>query len=87
MKVIAFLLFFLFELSKVVLAGPGGFLTLINATPFDWKLTYKHSYQTTWEPADIVAAGLVSPYFTSRSESLLIFSRKLLYSIFGILEP
>ncbi|KAN0108175.1 PLC-like phosphodiesterase [Hyaloscypha variabilis] len=40
-----------------VAAGPGGYVTLINGSPYDWKLTYSHSYQMDWKPAAVIPAG------------------------------
>jgi hypothetical protein len=28
-----------------VLAGPGSYITIINATPYDFQLTYSHEYE------------------------------------------
>lgn len=42
---------------QTVLAGPGGFVSLINATPFDWVLVYQHEYQMEWQPKKIIPAG------------------------------
>jgi hypothetical protein len=44
-------------LISLVTAGPGGFVTLINASPYDWKLIYSHSYQMEWQPAKLIPAG------------------------------
>jgi hypothetical protein len=44
-------------LVPIVAAGPGGYVTLINGSPFDWKLTYSHAYQMDWKPAEIIRAG------------------------------
>lgn len=30
----------------LVLAGPGGHLQLVNMSPYNWKLTYQHSYHS-----------------------------------------
>lgn len=40
-----------------VFAGPGGDVNLVNFTPYDWNLTYSHSYQMTWQPPAIIPAG------------------------------
>ncbi|KAE9377813.1 PLC-like phosphodiesterase [Stipitochalara longipes BDJ] len=40
-----------------VAAGPGGYVTLINGSPYDWKLTYSHSYQMDWKPVAVIPAG------------------------------
>lgn len=34
-----------------------GYVTLINATPYDWKLSYSHSYQMDWNFPVAVKAG------------------------------
>lgn len=41
----------------IVRAGPGGYLALINGTPYNWNLTYSHSYQLDWKPPAVIAAG------------------------------
>ncbi|KAI8976710.1 hypothetical protein BD414DRAFT_539255 [Trametes punicea] len=42
--------------------GQGGYLTIYNATQYDWKKTYQHSYQmNAWDFPDQIAA------FTSAS--------------------
>lgn len=40
-----------------VFAGPGGDLNYINASPYDWKLKHKHSYQIAWDPPGVISAG------------------------------
>jgi hypothetical protein len=40
-----------------VAAGPGGYVALINGSPYDWKLVYSHEYQMDWKPAPIIPAG------------------------------
>src|ERR1700712_3210328 len=54
-KGVGFLL--LSTLLPFVAAGPGGYVNLINASPYDWKLTYSHSYQMDWQPAALIPAG------------------------------
>ena len=45
-------------LAQAGLAKPiSGFVTLINATPFDWELTSSHAYQLDWNFPSIVKAG------------------------------
>jgi hypothetical protein len=47
-----------FFFIQAVFAKPrGGFVTLINATPYDWKLTSSHSYQVDWDFPSVVKAG------------------------------
>lgn len=41
----------------LVAAGPGGYVSLINGSPYDWKSTYSHSYQMDWQPAALIPAG------------------------------
>jgi hypothetical protein len=41
----------------VAFAGPGGHLELVNLSPYDWKLTYQHSYHMGWHPTDLIPAG------------------------------
>ena len=44
--------------TQAVLAKPrSGYVTLINATPYDWKLTSSHSYQVEWDFPSVVKAG------------------------------
>lgn len=40
-----------------VLAGPGGDLNYINASPYNWKLKHSHSYQISWTPPEVIAVG------------------------------
>ncbi len=47
----------LFVVGRFVLAGPGGYVALTNGSPYDWKLTYSHSYHMNWKPVSIVPAG------------------------------
>ncbi|KAH8786043.1 PLC-like phosphodiesterase [Hyaloscypha finlandica] len=54
---VVFLLLGVSTLLPLVAAGPGGYVTLINASPYDWKLTYSHSYQMDWQPAALIPAG------------------------------
>ena len=44
--------------------GQGGYLTIYNATQYDWRKTYQHSYQMNdWNfPATIAAFSSVSIY-------------------------
>jgi hypothetical protein len=53
----AILTLFLSTLISFVEAGTGGYVTLINASPYDWKLTYSHSYQMDFKPAQLIPAG------------------------------
>ncbi|KAK0116871.1 hypothetical protein ONS96_012718 [Cadophora gregata f. sp. sojae] len=43
--------------ASVVLAGPGGYVELANLTPYDWKLTYTHSYHMDWKFPLTIPAG------------------------------
>ncbi|KUJ12043.1 PLC-like phosphodiesterase [Mollisia scopiformis] len=43
--------------AKLVLAGPGGYLQLVNLSPYNWQLTYQHSYHMDWIPGDLIPAG------------------------------
>jgi len=56
-KTICLVLCLLLILLPCVAAGPGGYVTLINATPHDWALTYSHAYQIEWNPPKIIPAG------------------------------
>lgn len=56
-KVLASFGAFLLAGVQPVLAGPGGFVSLINATPFDWVLVNQHEYQMEWQPKQIIHAG------------------------------
>ncbi|KAL2073240.1 hypothetical protein VTL71DRAFT_10564 [Oculimacula yallundae] len=38
-------------------AGPSGHLQLANLTPYNWTLTYTHSYQMRWSFPATIAAG------------------------------
>ncbi|PMD27267.1 PLC-like phosphodiesterase [Hyaloscypha hepaticicola] len=48
---------FFCTLISLVEAGTGGYVTLINASPYDWNLTYSHSYQMDFKPAQLIPAG------------------------------
>ncbi|KAF4625880.1 hypothetical protein G7Y89_g12282 [Cudoniella acicularis] len=48
---------FLAACGQIAWAGPGGYVSLINGTPYNWTLVYSHSYQMDWKPADIIPAG------------------------------
>ena len=38
--------------------GEGGFIVLVNGTPYDWVKTNEHSYQMeTWSFPDVIPAG------------------------------
>jgi hypothetical protein len=38
--------------------GQGGYLSLINATPFSWHKIYEHSYQmNSWDFPDVINPG------------------------------
>jgi hypothetical protein len=55
-----FLIIFLVVLlagGHPVAAGPGGYVTLINGSPYDWKLVCSHENQMHWKPAPIIPAG------------------------------
>lgn len=43
--------------TSIVFAGPGGHLELVNLSPYDWELTYQHSYHMDWHPTDLILAG------------------------------
>jgi hypothetical protein len=59
----AFLISF-FIGGHLVVVGPGGYVTLINGSPYDWKLTYSHEYQMDWKPAPIISTGTsIEQYF------------------------
>ncbi|CAG8952238.1 hypothetical protein HYFRA_00000978 [Hymenoscyphus fraxineus] len=45
-----------------VMAGPGGYVSLVNASPYDWVLLYKHEYQMDWQPKDVIPAGKTLEY-------------------------
>ena len=56
MQLLATLLFF----AQEVFGKPvPGYVTLINATPYDWKLTASHSYQLEWSFPKVIPAGTV----------------------------
>lgn len=38
--------------------GEGGYLSLINATPYAWHKLYQHSYQlNSWNFPDVISSG------------------------------
>lgn len=43
--------------ASVILAGPGGHLELVNLSPYNWTLTYQHSYHMDWKPTKLIPAG------------------------------
>ena len=44
--------------SQLALARPrAGYVTLINATPYDWKLISNHFYQVEWDFPGVIKAG------------------------------
>ncbi|CZR59557.1 uncharacterized protein PAC_09451 [Phialocephala subalpina] len=43
--------------ANLAFAGPGGHLEMANLSPYDWKLTYNHSYHMDWEPWDLIPIG------------------------------
>jgi hypothetical protein len=47
----------LLNLPVGVQAGPGGDLSLVNFTPYDWRLNYSHAYQIKWKPPNLISAG------------------------------
>jgi hypothetical protein len=50
--------------GHLVAAGPGGYVTLINGSPYDWKLTFSHEHQMDWKPAPIISTGTsIEQYF------------------------
>jgi hypothetical protein len=44
-------------LVRFVVCGNGGFVTLINSTPYNWVLASNHSYQMDWHPKEFIEAG------------------------------
>jgi hypothetical protein len=46
-----------FLLPATLAKARAGYVTLINATPYDWKLSGSHSYQVEWNFPKIVKAG------------------------------
>lgn len=50
-------------LVQVVSAGPGGWITLINSTPYEWRLTYTHQYQMRWDSATVVSSGTSKEFY------------------------
>ena len=40
-----------------VLAGPGGYVTIINATPYNFQLTYSHEYEMDCKPVSTISSG------------------------------
>ena len=47
----------IFAAGQLALAGPGGFLSFTNGSPFEWQLVSQHSYQMDWSPPSIVPSG------------------------------
>ncbi|KAF8855094.1 PLC-like phosphodiesterase [Acephala macrosclerotiorum] len=43
--------------ANLAFTGPGGHLEMVNLSPYDWKLTYQHSYHMDWEPWDLIPIG------------------------------
>jgi hypothetical protein len=43
--------------ARFALAGPGGYLTFTNGSPYEWKLLKQHSYQMDWNPPFSIRAG------------------------------
>lgn len=49
--------------------GQGGFMTLTNATPYEWKRTYLHSYQmNNWNFPLSIASGSSSRVYVEWCE-------------------
>jgi hypothetical protein len=45
------------------LRGSGGYLSIINATPYEWRLTYSHKYQMDWEFPEYINSGMFTILF------------------------
>lgn len=58
-------LFAVLALVHGALAGPGGFIEIDNGTPYDWKLVNSHSYQLSWNPVKVIAAGKTTSHLTN----------------------
>jgi hypothetical protein len=43
--------------AQLGFAGPAGYVTLINATPYDWKLTSIRQYQMEYGFPSLITAG------------------------------
>lgn len=51
--------------------GQGGYITLINATPYEWKLTHHHSYQMNdWNFPVSIASGKSSRIYVEWCEGI-----------------
>lgn len=50
-------------LTRIVAAGSGGWITLINSTPYEWRLTYAHQYQMQWKTATMVRPGTTKEFY------------------------
>lgn len=65
----------IFTLLYQVTICSESYITLINATPYDWNLTGSVSYEIVWNPPEIIKAGK-SPnsYLSNPSNCTRIFS-------------
>jgi hypothetical protein len=69
-----------------VLGGPSGYLSVINATPYNLSLTYTHSYQMDWKLRDIIVSGSsINQYIKYRKNQY--DAAEATYTLVGAPEP